>query len=187
VDLPLLFSGLAIGNASAITSGDEDAGRLELLLPISRQALWAWRYVSVLLVLAAVTLVTTAVVVSTLGVFSLEEAGAGRVVAATVACGLLGAFHGALAFAVGGLGGSRGMALGVAILVLLGGYVVNFLFPLSDALAGLRRLSPWYWGIGEQPVTNGVSWSWLVLLVAVTAIIVAVGTVGVCRRDIRPP
>ena len=38
--LPLLLSGMAIAAVTAITSGDEDAGRLELLhaLPVTRRA-----------------------------------------------------------------------------------------------------------------------------------------------------
>jgi len=185
--LPLLLSGLAIAAASALTSGDEDGGRLEFLhaLPVSRQAVWVWRFVSVLIVLAIVTAVTIAVVVGTRGAFSLEEVSARRLIEATLACALLGAFHGAVAYAVGGLGGSRAVALSVSILVLLAGYVVNFLFPLSDSLADLRRISPWYWAIGEQPVSDGVDGRRLALLGGVLLAIVVLGTVGIGRRDVR--
>jgi ABC-2 type transport system permease protein len=43
--LPLLLSAMAIAMTSAITSGDEGAGRLELLhaLPVSRRAVWPSR------------------------------------------------------------------------------------------------------------------------------------------------
>ena len=185
--LPALLSGVAIAGATALTSGDEGAGRLELLhaLPVSRQALWSSRFGSVLLVLAAVTAVVAAFVVASLYAFSLAEAGLGPVLAATIACAVLGAFHAAVAYAAGGFGVARGTAVGIGILVLLAGYVVSFLFPLSDTLADSRRLSPWYWAIGEQPVTNGVSlWS-ILLLGAATAAFVALGTFAVGRRDIR--
>ena len=65
------------------------------------------------------------------------------------------------------------------------GYVASYLLPLSDALAGFRKVSPWYWAIGTQPVTDGVSAAWLLLLLGVTAALVAVGTVLVNRRDLR--
>ena len=107
-------------------------------------------------------------------------------IAATAACGLLGVFHGALGYAVGGLGGTRPLAVSIAVLVLVSGHVANFLFPLSTALAGLRRISPWYWAIGEQPVSNGVTASGLALLIAATVALVAIGTTAVGRRDIRP-
>ena len=185
--LPALLSGVAIAGATALASGDEGAGRLELLhaLPVSRQALWSSRFGSVLLVLAAVTAVVAAVMVGSLYAFSLSEAGVGPVLAATAACAVLAAFHAAIAYAAGGFGLARGTAVGIGILVLLAGYVVSFLFPLSDALDGAQRLSPWYWAIGEQPVTDGVSpWS-IALLGGVAAAFVGLGTFAVTRRDIR--
>ena len=54
--LPLLLSGMAIAGLTAITSGDEGAGRLELLhaLPVSRRAVWLGRWAAAMLVLFAV-------------------------------------------------------------------------------------------------------------------------------------
>jgi ABC-2 type transport system permease protein len=185
--LPLLLSGMAIAGVTAITSGDEDAGRLELLhaLPVSRRAVWLSRYTAALAVLATVAVVTGALVASLLGVFSLEEVGAGRVAAATLACALLAAFHAAIGYAAGGAGYSRGVSAGVAVGVLVVGYVVDFLLPLSDTLAGGAKVSPWYWAIGTQPVSDGLNPGLLALLVAVTVGLVALGTAAVERRDIR--
>jgi ABC-2 type transport system permease protein len=185
--LPLLLSGLAIANITALTSGDEHAGRLELLhaLPVSRRAIWLSRFAGTLAVQAVVAAVTTLVMVASLAPFSLDEVRVGRVVGATAACALLAVFHGAVSYAVGGFGAARGRAVGIAVLVLTAGYVVNFLFPLADSLAGVRRISPWYWAIGDQPVSNGVSAPWLALLVAATAALLAIGTTAVERRDIR--
>jgi ABC-2 type transport system permease protein len=61
---------------------------------------------------------------------------------------------------------------------------VAFVLPISDALSGARVWSPWNWAIGEQPVSDGVGIG-LVAILAVTAVLVAVGTWGVERRDIR--
>lgn len=46
--LPLLLSGMAVAGCSGITSGDEDAGRLELLqaLPVGRRRVWVSRWVA---------------------------------------------------------------------------------------------------------------------------------------------
>ena len=105
--------------------------------------------------------------------------------AATLACGALAAFHGAVTYAIGGLGGSRGLALGGAVGVLVLGYVLSSVLPLADALGGAKELSPWYWAIGTQPVSDGISLVRVVLLVVVTGALVALGTWGVGRRDIR--
>ena len=185
--LPLLLSGMAIAGATAITSGDEDAGRLELLhaLPISRRALCLSRFASATAAVSLVSLLAAVVVGATLPAFKLSEAGVGSVVVATLACGLLAVFHGAVGYAIGGFGGSRGMAAGGGVLVLVLGYVVGTLLPLARGLDPARRFSPWYWAIGQQPVSDGVSPARLVLLVAVTAALVAGGTLAVERRDIR--
>jgi hypothetical protein len=76
-------------------------------------------------------------------------------------------------------------AVGLAILVLVAGYVVSLVLPLADALGGARRWSPWYWALGRQPVSDGVDASRLLLLVAVTVALAALGVWGVGRRDIR--
>lgn len=185
--LPLLLSGMAVAGLTMLTAGDEDAGRLELLhaLPVSRRAVWLGRWAASTLVLVAVAAVAAVVVVVLLPVFSLDEVGAGRILGATAGCALLAAFHAAVAYAAAGLGASRGLAVGVALLVLVAGYLVSFLLPLVDALEAARRLSPWWWAIGEQPVSDGVRPAWLLLLAAVTAALVAAGTAGVERRDIR--
>jgi ABC-2 type transport system permease protein len=184
--LPLLLSGAAIAMTTALTATDEDAGRLELLhaLPLGRRIVWLSRWASATAVLATIVLVTTAVVVAVLVPFSLDEAGFGPVIAATLACGALAAFHGSVAYAVAGLGGSRGLVLGSSVGVLLAGYVLGFVLPLSDALTGARSWSPWHWAIGEQPVSDGVGLGLLAVLGA-TAALVALGTWSVERRDIR--
>jgi ABC-2 type transport system permease protein len=186
--LPLLLSGMAIVHVTGLTSGDEDAGRLELLhaLPVGRRAVWLSRYVAVAVVLALVAGVTAALVAATLGPFSLDDVGIGRVVAATFACALLGAFHAAVGFLAGATGCRRGLAAGIAVLVLMVGYVLAFLAPLAEGLAGARRWSPWYWALGEQPVSDGVSSTRLLLLAGVTAVLVVAGLVAIERRDIHP-
>jgi ABC-2 type transport system permease protein len=185
--LPLLLSAMAVAMVSAITSGDEDAGRLELLhaLPVGRASLWLARLGAAMVVLLAVTSATAIVVAASLGPFSLDGIGVGRVIAATFGAAALAAFHAAVAYVVGAAGGARGVAVGTAVGVIVVGYVASYLLPLSDALEDLRRVSPWYWAIGTQPLTDGVSAPWLALLIAVTVAIVAAGTVAVRRRDIR--
>jgi ABC-2 type transport system permease protein len=185
--LPLLLSGLAIATTSGITAGDEDAGRLELLqaLPVSRTQVWLARLAAATGILAIVTVLTALVVALSLTPFSLDDIGVGRVVVATLGCGALGLFHGAVAYAVAGGGGSRALSVGASIAVLVVGYIASFLLPLADALDGFRRVSPWYWAIGSQPISEGVAGGWSVLLIVAIAALVVFGTVAVNRRDLR--
>ena len=185
--LPLLLSAMALVHVTGLTSGDEDAGRLELLhaLPVRRRAVWLARYAAVVAVLAIVAAVTASLVAATPSRENGPSVAVGRVVAATFACALLAAFHAAVGFVAGAAGCRRGLSAGIAVVVLVAGYVLSFLVPLADALAGARRWSPWYWALGQQPVTDGVSAARLLLLVAVTAVLVVAGLVAIERRDIR--
>lgn len=185
--LPLLISGMAIAMVTALTSGDEDAGRLELLhaLPVSRRSIWLWRLAAVVVVLALTAAVTSLLMALSLRPFSLDEVSVGQVTVATFACAALGAFHAAVGFAVGAGGGSRGASVGVSVLVLMAGYVASFVLPLAPALEGARKASPWYWALGSQPVTDGVQAPWLLVLAAAGVALVVAGAIAVDRRDIR--
>jgi ABC-2 type transport system permease protein len=185
--VPLLFSAMAITVVSGLTAGDESAGRLELLhaLPISRRAVWLGRFLASMLMVVVVAAIAGAATVACLPIFSLTEVPVGRIVGATIGCALLAAFHGSIVYAAAGAGASRGLAAGIGILVLVIGYLTSFVLPIAKSLAGARRWSPWYWSLGDQPVTNGVHVGWMLLVVALTALLVAFGTEAVDRRDIR--
>ena len=90
---------------SALTSGDEDAGRLEFLhaLPVSRQAVWFDRWLASTLMLLTVTAATAVVMVVFLPIFSFEGVSTWSVIAATLGCAALASFHAAIAFATGAL------------------------------------------------------------------------------------
>ena len=185
--LPLLLSALAITLASGLTAGDEHAGRLELLhaLPVSRRTVWWSRWTASVVVLAIVASVAGSSTVVSLPLFSLEEVSAGRVVTATIGCTLLAAFHGSVAYVVAATGSSRGVSAGLGIVVLVLGYLMSFVLPLADALSGARDVSPWFWALGDQPVTSGIEPWRLVLTAALTGAIVGVGTWAIGRRDIH--
>lgn len=185
--LPLLLSALAITLVSGLTAGDENAGRLELLhaLPVSRRELWLSRWTASSLVLVVVAGVGGLATLVSLPLFSLDEVSAGRVVAATIGCALLAAFHGSVAYVVAAFGGSRGLSAGAGIVVLVVGYIMSFVLPLADALSWARDVSPWYWALGDQPVTSGVDAWRLLLTAALSVVLVVLGTWGIDRRDIR--
>ena len=185
--VPLLLSAMAITIVSALTAGDEAAGRLELVhaLPIGRRSVWLGRWVASMLMLLAVAVVSGVITIASLPVFSLSEVGADRIVGATIGCALLAAFHGSVAYAAAGLGASRGLAAGMGVVVLVVGYMASFVLPIADSLAWARNWSPWYWALGDQPVTNGVNAGWLLLVAALTAVLVIVGTQAIDRRDIH--
>lgn len=187
--LPLLLAGMAIAMASGVTAGDEDAGRLELLhaLPVARREVWLSRFAAVTLSVFAVAVVVAVVTMASVVMFSLDGVSWWGVVSATLACAVLALFHGAVAYLVAGLGRPRALAAGAAVALLVAGYVVSFVFPLADSLRSAQKASPWYWALGEQPVSNGIAVWPVIGLAGLTAVLVAAGTLAVERRDIRNP
>jgi ABC-2 type transport system permease protein len=187
VMLPLLLSGMAIAGVTALTSGDEDAGRLEFVhaLPVGRRVVWLGRWSAAMLTLLVVTVATSLVMAVFLPIFSLDEVSTWSVVAATFGCALLAAFHAAVGFAAGAVGARRGGAVAASVCVMVAGYVLGFLAPIVEQLRWLRKLSPWYWSLGEQPVSNGLELGWLAVLTAVTAVLIAAGVAAIDHRDIR--
>jgi beta-exotoxin I transport system permease protein len=167
--LPLILLFVTIGHGAATLAGEEERGRLDLVLalPFSRRAL--------LLQKAAAMALTAAVVAG----ITFLAALVGRafdvdVVAASLATTTLGALLMALAFgfvalAIGGGTGQRGLAIGVTSAIAAASYLVSSLGPVVDWLAPWRRLSLFYWSIGNGQLTTGLGWTGAIVLVVATA------------------
>jgi ABC-2 type transport system permease protein len=185
--LPLLLSGMAIAHVTALTSGDEDAGRLEFLhaLPISREAVWLARWLAATMVLVCISAAIAIVMLIARPLFSLGDVSPTRLVIATMGCALLALFHAAVGYAASGAGVRRSGAVAASVCVLVLGYVLAFLVPLVEGLAWARRASPWYWALGRQPVSDGVdTLAWLLLIVGIAGALV-IGSTRLCRRDLH--
>lgn len=184
--LPLLFAVLGIMHTNALTAGDEDAGRLELLLalPISRVGVYLSRFVAVVLVLAAIAaLIGVAVGV---GAITLEmDLTITGVVAATLSVFLLALFHAAFAFALAGLGLRAVAVLAGSLGVLVLGYVTTALLPMIDSLSEVATASPWHWALGGQPLENGFDGAGIAMLIAGQLVLLVVGLLAIRRRTIR--
>jgi ABC-2 type transport system permease protein len=186
VILPLLVIVAAINITLELTAGYEDAGYFEtlLVLPVTRDRILLTRGLAALVALAGLG-----------GVLYLALAGGGlavdmhlsqgRLAAATLTVIMLAMLHAAIGYLGAGLGLGRGAALGLAAGVAVLGYAVNNLFPLVTALRGTAKYSPWHWTIGQDPLRTGLPVGGILLTLAVTAMLVTVGTIAFIRRDIR--
>jgi ABC-2 type transport system permease protein len=186
VFLPCLFAVLGIVQMNALTAGDEDAGRLELLLalPVSRVGVYFARFGSVALVLAAIAALIGATVGFGAPAFDMDLLTAG-VVAVSASMFLLALFHAALTLALAGLGLRGPVVLATSFTVLALGYVLHALVPMVESLKGFAAASPWHWALGEQPLTSGFDGAGSALLVGGSVLLVIVGMLGVRRRTIR--
>lgn len=183
--IPLLMACSAIGFVNSLTSSEEDAGRLEVVLaqPVRRQQVFLGRAIAVFVWVVVVTAVTAVVQFGSDALFDLEI-GADRMLATLVLCGLLAAFTGGLSLAVAGLSGKPSLVLGVGLFVAVGGCIVDTLFPLSSSLAEFARLSPWNWALSGDPLVNPTD-AWRYLALGVPAVAMAIfGVWAFGRRDV---
>ncbi len=184
--IPLLLIGAAVAMASGQTAGEEDAGRLELLLaqPVSRTALWIGRVVALVVALAIVVIVLAGAQLAFDTAVGLQIS-VSNVAATVLLCALLAFLHAGLAFAIAGWLPRPSWTLGLAIAVGVAGYLAVALFPLNATLAPWRHLSPWDWAFGGDPLVQATA-GWRYVAVAAPAVaLAAIGALGFGRRDVR--
>jgi ABC-2 type transport system permease protein len=184
--VPLLVAVFAIAWGARGIAGDEDAGTLDLVLahPVSRRSVAVQRFGALLLGVAVAAAALLAAMVALRGAFELGEVAIGGLVAIHLQLALFGACFGALAFAAGAATGSRAVALGAGSGVAVLAYLANSVFPQVAALEWTRAASPFHWYLGGDPLTNGVQWSGVALLLATTLALLAAGTLLFTRRDL---
>ncbi|THF68348.1 ABC transporter permease [Deinococcus sp. Arct2-2] len=183
--LPITLVIYSIRAGTRAVAGDEEQGRLEVLLaqPITRTELLAARTAS----LAANLLVLG------VGIFTVTALGArlvqadldgARLLLATAQVILLAWALGAVALALGTATGRPGLASGLAFALTLGAYLIHSLSPQVPALQPWRVVSPFWYAVGQSPFAGppdarGVG---VLLLVGVVAVLLA--TPAFLRRDI---
>jgi ABC-2 type transport system permease protein len=184
--LPMLISVAGVVIASGLTARREDAGHLELVLaqPVSRAVVLAGRAAVAAAALAAagIAVLVTQLVTDALVDLVLPWS---RLTATMVLTVLLAWVYAGVGLAVAGLTGRPGVALALGVGLVIAGYVVSVLFPLSDPLEPWRHASPWDWALGGEPLRGSTSpWRYAALLAAAGAL-TGVGLLGFGRRDLR--
>ncbi len=182
---PLLVAGAAVGFANSLTSSEEDAGRLEMVLtqPVARQSIFAGRALAVLAWTLVVVLALSLTQFVTDALVGLEI-GADKLLATLLLCALIGLLHGGLALAVAGLWPKPSAVLGIGLFVLVGGCIAEALLPLNRSLAELAHLSPWDWAFAGDPLVNDTE-AWRFLALGLPAILLAgFGIWAFGRRDV---
>ena len=183
--VPLLFLVFAIGFGSSVIAGEEEQGTLDLLLsnPLPR-----WRAVvekfgalSVCVLLLAL-IFWLGLVISTTAIGM--DISISRLAAACFSVTLLGVTFGTLALAIGCARGSRGQSIGVTSALGVGLYFLNAMANAVDFIEPFRKLSPFYYYIGADPLTNGLDLRHAAILSGLIVVLLAVALIAFERRDI---
>jgi len=183
---PLLMIIIAASLGTRAIAGDEEAGRLDVLLahPISRWRVVVERAAAMLVALALAGLVLFLGMTAMAGPAEFASIGVANLAAASGQLVLLGLVFGSLALAVGAVTGSRGLALGVVAMV--GGltYFGNNLGPSVDWLEWSRDVSPFHYYSGGEPLRNGLQLMDSLVLLGASLVLVALAVIGFERRDV---
>lgn len=183
--VPLIVLIYAVTLGSRAVAGEEDRKTIDLLLanPISRtrvvleKAAAAGGAVIALGVVLAVSLIVGA---DRIGM----RISSGHLAATGLSVVLLGLLFGALALALSCATGARGPTRGIATALAVAAYFLNSLAPLVSSLEPYRKLSPFYWYAGHDPLRDGLSVAHAATLAGVTLLLVAAAVVAFNRRDL---
>lgn len=185
VFLPALLAVMAITHTNSLTAGDEDSGRLELLmvLPVSRTLIYLSRFAAVATWLAIASMAVGLVV--GLGGLAVDMSLNGTGVAAiTLALFLFALTHAAVVFAIAGIGWRAPLASGIAFGVLGLGYILHALLPLAGS-TGIAKISLWHWALSTEPLTSGFDGAGTGIMVGCAVVLAVVGIASLNRRTIR--
>jgi ABC-2 type transport system permease protein len=185
--LPLFILVLAISSGARTLAGEEDAGRLELVLayPVRRRN----AVVAKGLAVSIEVLVACVAAIAAILVFDVIvglELSLGHVAGAFASLLALGLFYGWLSLAVGAAYPSRALALGVAAGVAAAAYLVGGLHDLAGWLDPFRFLSP-FWLVGQSPLQGGTDAVGVVVVLLAAIVILVLGAILVERRDLEVP
>ena len=185
--LPLLVLVLAIGSGARTFAGEEDAGRLELVLayPVTRRSAVVMKGLAVLVEVVLACLAAVSAILLFDAIVGLDLS-LGHVAGAFVWLVALGVFYGWLALAVGAAYPSRALALGIAAGTAAVDYLIGGLHDLAGWLDPFRFISP-FWLVGQSPLQQGTDLLGVVVVLAASVMVLAVGATLVERRDLEVP
>jgi ABC-2 type transport system permease protein len=183
---PFALAGIGIVIAVGGTAGDEEAGILDLVLahPVRRSSLVLATALAAATAIFATGLALWAGLVIGVRAFTHETLGAGDLAAAILHASSLGLAFAALGLAVGAATGRRATAIGAAVAVLAVGYLVDGL-AAAASVGWLRRLTPFYYDSGSDPLRHGVDLAHLAVLLALALLLTAGAVLAFDRRDLR--
>jgi ABC-2 type transport system permease protein len=183
---PLLITVYAAFRVASETAAEEQRGGFELLLgtQLPRTTLLLGRFLAVCIAVLTLMAATALGLIGGAAVVAMEISYA-NILAATAGLALLGIAFAGLALAVAGLSGHRGLTLGAGAGLAVTAFFVYSLTPLVPELAWLRPFTLFDRAIEDNPLAHGFATGDALVLVAFTAVMVAVAVLGFRRRDLR--
>jgi ABC-2 type transport system permease protein len=182
---PLIMLLLTIGYGAASLAGQDEDGTLALLtvLPAGRRAILLQKAAAMALqALLLAAAVTVCVLIGRGFQLTIGPAGAVAIAAAVAAMGL---DFGLITMAVGAASGRRGTALGFGAGLAVASYLLSSLASTISAIRPGRYLSLFYWSVGDNQISRGVSAADFAILITVGLIALAAAVAAFRRADLN--
>jgi ABC-2 type transport system permease protein len=181
---PLIMLLLTIGYGAATLAGQDEDGTLALVtaLPIRRRAILlqkAWAMAVQALLLAAA--VTVCVLIGQGFQLTISPA---NTIAISAAILLMGLDFGLMTMAAGAATGRRGTALGIGAGLAAASYLLNSLASTISWIRPGRYLSLFYWSVGNDQISKGLSIGDFIVLFVVGLCALLVAVVAFRRADL---
>jgi ABC-2 type transport system permease protein len=182
---PLIFIAIGISWGASASAQEEENRTADLLLtlPISRSKILLTKIAAAAFaqVVLGFVLYLSLVVGARLVHLSI---GSAKLVAASVACSLLGIMFNAVATILGSAWGKKSIALGGAIALALAGFLLYSMAPLVGTFDRVKTFNPFQWTLGSEPLTRGFNSGGITVTVLIVIGIYA-GSLSLFRqRDI---
>ena len=182
---PLIMLLLTIGYGAASLAGQDEDGTLALLtvLPLRRRAILVQKAGAMALQALVLAAAVTACVFIGRG-FELTIS-PGAAVSISVALVLMGLDFGLVTMAVGAATGRRGTALGVGTGLAAVSYLLSSLASTISWIHPGRYLSLFYWSVGDDQISSGVSVADFTVLILVGLGALAAAVTAFRRADLN--
>jgi len=178
--LPWTLMALGVSLGVAALAGDEGTGALEYLLSgsVTRTQVIMGRFAAAITVLVIASGLSGLSLVVAMPMFDLTDsvtttlpdgttstapgATIGNIVDGTISAFAIALGLASLAFLIGSVTGRKSVAMGGAVTLGVGGYVLYTLSSMTSSLDGLTWLSSWRWYVDDVMLINGLNWPVLI-------------------------
>ena len=182
----IVMASMALAMGGSAIAGEERDGTMGILLsnPKSRTYVLLSKAAALVLLIGAATVVLWIPVHPIAAMLGVEIGGL-DVEALTVHLFINTVFYGLLALALGAMTGNKGTAIGATAAVMAVSFLAVGFLPLVDGGEELRKVLPWYYFDGGDPVRNGIVWGHLAVLTGGSVVFLIASIIGFNRRDLR--
>lgn len=183
--IPIMFLIFAIGFGADAIAGEEEAGTLDLLLanPIPRRRVVLEKFLAMTVGMGLLSFILWLSLVFGAKMFDLKI-GLGQLAAAAGNSGLLGLCFGTVALAAGSGTGKKSLSIAAGVAFAAASYLLNILTKIVDSLQDYEKLSLFYYHLNADPLTNGLRYSNIAILIGFIMALLAIAIVLFQRRDL---